>query len=119
MRKWCGVYEVEVWAYCLMPNHVHLIAVPRTAEGLNRAIGEAHRRYSRMVNFREKWRGHLWQGRFASYIRDEPYLLTAARYVELNTGAGQIESPSRYRWSSAAAHVRGRDDVLVRVRPLN
>jgi putative transposase len=118
MAEWCGAYEVEVWAYCLMPNHVHLIAVPRTAEGLTRAIGGAHRRYSRMINFREKWRGHLWQGRFASYVLDEPHLLTAARYVELNpVRAGLIESPSRYPWSRAAAHVRGRDDALVKVRP--
>ena len=81
-------------------------------------VGSGRRRYSRMVNFREKWRGHLWQGRFASYVLDEPYLLTAARYIELNpVRAGLIESPSRYRWSSAAAHVRGRDDALVRVRP--
>src|SRR5262249_20206153 len=100
MAQWCGAHEVEVWAYCLMPNHVHLIAVPRTAEGLTRAIGEAHLRYSRMITFREKWRGHLWQGRFASYVLDEPYLPTAARYVELNpVRAGLIESPSRYRWS--------------------
>ena len=120
MAEWCGAHKVQVWAYCLMPNSVHLIAVPRTAEGLNRAIGEAHRRYSRMVNFREKWRGHLWQGRFASYVLDKPYLLTAARYIELNpVRAGLIESPSRYRWSSAAAHLRGQDDALVKVRPLN
>jgi putative transposase len=120
MAEWCGAHGVEIWAYCLMPNHVHLIAVPQTADGLNRAIGEAHRRYSRLVNFREKWRGHLWQGRFASYVLDEPYLLTAARYIELNpVRAGLIRSPSRYRWSSAAAHVRRRNDALVKARPLN
>jgi putative transposase len=84
MAEACGAHKVEVWAYCLMPDHVHLIAVPRTADGLNRAIGEAHRRYSRMVNSRENWRGHLWQGRFASYVLDKSYLLTAARYIELN-----------------------------------
>jgi putative transposase len=72
-----------------------------------------------MVNLREGWRGHLWQGRFASFVLDEPYLLTAARYVELNpVRAGLVNAPSRYRWSSAAAHVRGRDDSLVRVAPL-
>jgi len=102
-----------------MPNHVHLIAVPHSADGLRRAFGEVHRRYTRMVNFREGWRGHLWQGRFASFVLDEPYLLTAARYVELNpVRAGLINAPSRYAWSSAAAHVRGRDDALVRVAPL-
>jgi putative transposase len=51
--------RVEIWAYCLMPNHVHLIAVPKSEDGLRQAIGEAHRRYTRRVNFRERWRGHL------------------------------------------------------------
>jgi putative transposase len=119
MAEWCGAHQVEIWAYCLMPNHVHLIAVPQSADGLCRAIGEVHRRYTRMVNFREGWRGHLWQGRFASFVLDEPYLLTAARYVELNPiRAGMVNSPSRCQWSSAAAHVRGSDDVLVKVAPL-
>ena len=84
MAEWCREEGVEIWGYCLMPNHVHLIAVPKTEDGLRRAIGEAHRRYTRRINFREKWRGYLWQGRFASFIMDEPYLLAAARYVELN-----------------------------------
>jgi putative transposase len=61
MAEWCSNYRVEIWAWCLMPNHVHVIAVPETAEGLARAIGEANRRYTRRINFREKWRGHLWQ----------------------------------------------------------
>ena len=72
MAEWCARWHVEVWAYCLMPNHVHLIAAPRTEEGLCRAIGEAHRRYTLHVNFREGWRGHLWQGRFASFVKDPP-----------------------------------------------
>ena len=119
MGQWCTVHQVEIWAYCLMPNHVHLIAVPQSADGLRLAIGEVHRRYTRMVNFREGWRGHLWQGRFASFVLDEPYVLTAARYVELNpVRAGLVNAPSRYRWSSAATHVRGQDDALVQVAPL-
>ncbi len=84
MSEWCREEGVEIWAHCLMPNHVHLIAVPKSENGLRRAIGEAHRRYTRRINFREKWRGYLWQGRFASFIMDEPYLLAAVRYVELN-----------------------------------
>jgi len=83
MAEWCGKYSVEIWAYCLMPNHVHLIAVPDCAESLCRAIGEAHRRYTRQINFREKWKGHLWQGRISSFLLDEQYLLAATRYVEL------------------------------------
>jgi putative transposase len=119
MSEWCGAHAVEILAYCLMPNHVHLIAVPRSDDGLRRAIGEAHRRYTRLVNLREGQRGHLWQGRFASFVVDKPYLVTAARYIELNpVRAGLVKTPSRYRWSSAAAHGRGRDDTLVRVAPL-
>jgi putative transposase len=119
MAEWCRHWRVEVWAYCLMPNHVHLIAVPATEDGLRRAIGEAHRRYTRRVNFREGWRGHLWQGRFTSYPLDEPYLLAATRYVEQNpVKAGLAEHPWDYPWSSAAAHVTGEDDELVRVAPL-
>ena len=119
MSRWCGEQRVQIWAYCLMPNHVHLIAVPKTEDGLRRAIGEAHRRYTRRVNFREGWRGHLWQGRFASFVMDEPYLLAAARYVELNpVRARLVAAPSDYRWSSARAHLKGKDDVLVKVAPL-
>src|SRR3990172_7684239 len=118
MREWCGYWKVEVWAYCLMPNHVHLIAVPPSEDGLRRAI-EAHRRYTRRVNFREGWRGHLWQGRFASCPLDEPYLLAAARYIEQNpVRAGLAVRPWEYPWSSAAAHVAGEDDALITVAPL-
>ena len=116
MAEWCARCEVAVWAYCLMPNHVHLIA---TEDGLRRAVGEAHRRYTRRVNFREDWRGHLWQGRFASFVMDEPYLLAATRYVEMNpVKAGLVSRAQDYPWSSAAAHLAGRDDSLVRVKPL-
>lgn len=119
MAQWCRNEGVEIWAYCLMPNHVHLIAVPKSEEGLRRAIGEAHRRYTRRINFREGWRGHLWQGRFASYVLDEPYLLAAARYVELNPVRARLAvAPRDYRWSSARAHLKGKDDDLVRVSRL-
>ena len=119
MAHWCEECGVEVWAYCLMPNHVHLIAVPAVEAALCRGIGEAHRRYTRRVNFRAGWRGHLWQGRFSSYPMDGAYLYSATRYVELNpVRAKLVSSPTEYRWSSASAHVAGRDDVLVRVQPL-
>ena len=75
MSASCNLHGVEIWAYCLMCNHVHLIAVPEKPESLRHAIGEAHRRYTRAINFRNKWRGHLWQERFASFPMDEKYLL--------------------------------------------
>jgi putative transposase len=119
MADWCKERGVEIWAYCLMPNHVHLIAVPQSEDGLGRAIGEAHRRYTRRINFREKWRGYLWQGRFASFVLDEPYLLAAARYVELNpVRAGLVVDAVDWPWSSAKSHLSGRDNRLVRVAPL-
>ena len=64
MAQQCRDEGVAIWACCLMPNHVHLIAVPQTGQELQRAIGEAHRRYTRRINFRENWRSYLWQGRF-------------------------------------------------------
>jgi REP element-mobilizing transposase RayT len=71
MSEWCARYKVQIWAYCLMLNHVHLIAVTETKDSLNLAIGEAHRRYTRRINFRERWRGNLWQGRFSSFILEQ------------------------------------------------
>jgi len=119
MAEWCRKCQVDIWAWCLMPNHVHLIAVPQSEEGLARAIGEAHRRYTRRINFREKWRGHLWQERFASFPLDETHLLLAARYVEMNPVAGNLTTdPAKYRWSSARAHLEGKNDDLVKVAPL-
>ncbi len=119
MATWCKQERVEVWAYCLMSNHVHLVAVPENEQGLARAIGEAHRRYTVRVNQRENWRGYLWQGRFSSYPLDEQYLLAAVRYIELNpVRARLVEQPWQYAWSSATAHVRKRDDVLVKVKPM-
>ena len=72
MGQWCRECGVEIWAYCLMPNHVHLIAVPQSEEGLRLAMGEAHRRYTRRGNFRGGWRGHLLQGRFAPFVLGAP-----------------------------------------------
>jgi len=119
MAEWCHHYRVEIWAYCLMQNHAHLIAVPETPDGLRRAIGEAHRRYTAEVNRRKGWTGHLWQGRFSSFVMDDQYLLTAARYVELNpVVAGSVSRAEDYSWSSARAHLVGRDDGLVMAAPL-
>ena len=79
MAHECAESGVAVWAWCLMPNHVHRVAVPKTAEGLAAAIGRAHWRYTRAVNFRENWRGYLWQGRFSSCPMDRPHAIAAAR----------------------------------------
>ena len=119
MAEWCGRYGNAVWAYCLMPNHVHLVVVPADETGFRLGIGEAHRRYTRRINFRKGWRGHLWQGRFGSCVMDEPHLLAAVRYVETNpVRADLAKRPEDWPWSSAAAHVAGADDGLVTVGPM-
>jgi len=111
--------KTDIWAYCLMPNHVHLVMVPRQEDGLRSAIGECHRRYTRHINFRHGWRGHLWQERFHSFVMDEEYLLATVRYVERNpVSAGLCKHPEQWRWSSARAHLSGSDNLLVNVRPM-
>lgn len=119
MGEWCRQSGIEIWAYCLMPNHIHLVAVPEREESLARGIGEAHRRYTRHINFKKGWKGYLWQGRFSSFPMDEKYLLAAVRYVELNPVRAKIVTKSQdYRWSSARAHFEGIDDDLVKVKPM-
>jgi len=110
---------VEFWAYCLMPNHVHLIAIPETESSLANLFRIAHRQYSKFINLRENWRGHLWQERFHSFVMDEQHLLAAVRYTELNPiRAGLCQDPSHWRWSSVHAHLTGVDDDLVTVKPM-
>lgn len=109
----------EFWAYCLMPNHVHLVVVPYREDSLAALFSGAHRRYTRHINFREGWRGHLWQERFHSCVMDESYLMATVRYVELNpVRAGLRERPEEWSWSSARAHLAGEDDGLVTVKPM-
>jgi len=119
LSEFCCKCGTEVWAYCLMTNHVHLVMVPSTEDGLRASLGEAHRRYTRHINQREQCRGHLWQERFHSFPMDEHYLLSAVRYVELNpVHADMASRPEDYIWSSARAHLAGRDDQLVKASPM-
>jgi putative transposase len=111
--------EVEVWAYCLMPNHVHLIATPSRPQSLARAVAATHVRYTRQINPRERWTGYLWQGRFASFPMDEDYLRQCARYIALNpVRAGLVERAADWPWSNVRAHLEGRADPLLTPGPL-
>jgi len=119
MAEACRANEVEVWSYCLMPNHVHLIMVPSERDGLSRAVGETHRRYSAYINARLRVTGHLFQGRFGCVAMDEAHLLAAIRYVALNpVKAKLVEEAKAWRWSSARALAAGQDDVLVTSMPV-
>lgn len=108
----------EVWCYCLMPNHVHVIVVPSDEDGLRRTFADAHRRYTGFINARHRWTGHLWQGRFGAVVMDEAHLWHAMRYVSLNpVRARLVERPEEWPWSSMRAHLARKDDALVRVAP--
>ncbi|MES1971496.1 MAG: transposase [Pseudomonadota bacterium] len=110
--------QVAIWSYCLMPNHVHIIAVPGDEDGLRRTFRHVHRHYTGYINARMRVTGHLWQGRFSSVAMDEAHLVSALRYVALNpVRARLVERAGDWRWSSTAAHLAGESDRFVDVAP--
>lgn len=114
LKEYCEKFGVEILAYCLMTNHVHLVAVPATDDGLQRVLKPLHMRYAQRINRAQGWKGHLWQGRFFSSPLDEAYLWAAVRYVERNpVRAGMKRRAEDYRWSSAAAHCGTHSDMLL------
>ena len=109
----------QIWAWCLMPNHVHLIVVPDDEDGIRATVSNAHRRYAARINARNRWTGHFWQGRYGSVVMDEAHLHNALAYVTLNpVRAGLVERPEQWRWSSVHAHLAGRDDAITTVAPV-
>ena len=109
-----GKYGLDVWAYCLMTNHVHFVAVPRAADSLARTMRDTHQAYSSWLNRRLGQSGHVWQGRFYSTALDESHLWAAVAYVERNpVRAGLVERAEEYPWSSAAARCGRRQDPLL------
>ncbi|MDQ0473502.1 transposase [Labrys wisconsinensis] len=106
-------------AWCLMPNHVHLLAVPDGQDGLRALLGEVHRRYTAGINARNGWTGHLWQGRFGSVVMEEDHLVHAVRYVCLNPVRAKLVTRAEdWPWASTRAHLSGRDDGLTDLTPV-
>ncbi len=106
-------YKLSIFAYCLMDNHVHFIAIPRKEDSLAKVFSISHMRYSQYFNKKKNASGHLWQGRFYSCVLDEGYLLAALRYVERNpVRAGIVRKPWRWKWSSAGVHVGQGEGVI-------
>jgi putative transposase len=106
LRQGCERTGTRIWAWCLMPNHVHLILTPSREDGLTSTLGPVHRRYTWEINQREGWRGFLWQGRFASVPMEEAHLHVCFRYVELNPVRARLATRAEdWRWSSARAHL--------------
>jgi putative transposase len=96
-----------------------LILCPLDKRGMAQALGAAHRRWANFVNARGRWRGHLFDGRYASVVMDEVHLMSALRYVALSpVRAGLAVRPEEWEWSSVRAHLAGQDDGLVTVKPV-
>jgi putative transposase len=115
LNEYCQLHKVEILAYCLMTNHIHIIALPKTDAGLQLVFKPLHMRYAQRFNSQRGWKGHVWQGRYFSSALDEHYLWSAIRYVERNpVRAKMLKKAENYAWSSAAAHCEGyAGDVLT------
>ncbi len=101
-------------AWCLMPNHVHLMLTPRNEDGLRAPLSSAHTTYVQRINHAQGFSGHLFQGRFASYPMDDAHMMVAARYIENNpVKAGLVKAAGDWPWSSARAHISGAADPLA------
>ena len=106
LREYGARYGLDIWSYCLMTNHVHLVALPGRPGSLSDRVGGAHRRYTEYFHRRYRRSGHLWQNRFYSCALDRIHLLVALAYVDQNpVRAAMVDRASDYVWSSARAHV--------------
>ena len=110
LREKCAQFGVSILGYCLMTNHIHLVAIPRRCDSLAKALGQTHWRHARRFNRRYRRSGHLWQNRFYSSPLGPSHLLAALAYVDLNpVRAGLVGDAAEYPWSSAHAHLEGSD----------
>ena len=114
LQEHSRVHGVTIQAYCLMTNHIHVIATPTDSEGLHRTFERVEGDYARALHIRLGRRGHLWERRFRSAPMDEDHFWAAMVYVEQNpVRAGLVQSASRWTWSSAPAHLGERTDPLL------
>lgn len=120
LAEYASKYELKVWAYCLMSNHVHLVVVPTTEHALSSTLRALQMRYANRINNQRDTTGHLWQSRFYSCTLDDQHLQAAVRYVERNpVRAGLGSRAEDYMWSSARPHCGlRRDPVLAHDLPL-
>lgn len=109
-------YQIDIWAYCLMSNHLHLLVVPQAPESLARGIGLTNMSYTQHINRKYRRSGRVWQNRFfSSVVETESYLWAVARYIEKNpVVAGVVDTAEDYRWSSAAYHLQSRPDPYLK-----
>lgn len=114
LQHYTSHYFVDIWAYCLMPNHVHFICVPRAEDALSRAFNALHMRYAQFFNGKRSLRGHLWRPRFMSCVLDDSSVREEIRFIENNpVRGGLVARPDDYPWSSARHHILGVPDPVV------
>lgn len=115
LTDYCEKWTVEIWAYCLMTNHLHILAVPAEEGSLSQCIGRTNLLYTQHVNRKYNRSGRLWQNRFFSTIVDtESYLWAVARYIEQNPVKSKLaKRPENYPWSSCRVNITGQSDGLV------
>jgi len=114
LHKYSQRYYLAVWAYCLMPNHVHVIAVPNRIESLSCSLHDVSTVYALHFNRKNEIKGHVWQNRFFSCPLDDEHLWAAVRYVERNpVRAKLVDKAEMFEWSSAAAHCGLRKDRIL------
>ena len=108
-------YSLQVWAYCIMDNHIHLLVVPKAEESLAKGIGLTNQVYTQYINRKLGQSGRVWQNRFFSCIVDsQQYLWSVARYIETNpVKANIVTAAEDYRWSSAKAHLLNTSNKLL------
>ena len=113
-------YSCAIHAYVLMTNHVHILATPKTDDGITRLMQYTGRHYVPYINHTYGTSGSIWEGRYkASLIEDDHYLLTCMRYIELNpVRANMVKSPAHYRWSSYRCNAQAKEDELITAHPL-
>lgn len=119
LRELSAKFECAVHAYCLMPNHIHLLITPPSADACAGMMRELGYRYARYFNRRYARTGTLWEGRFRSCVTDSArYVLACYRYIELNpVRAGLSSRPDAYEWSSHAVNVGQRTNLFLAAHP--
>jgi len=116
LKKYSSLYELDILAYCLMTNHIHIVGIPQNEDSIARTIQFVNMRYTQLINRNMGFDGHLWHGRYFSTALDDTYLWNAIRYVEQNpVRAGLVEQAELFQWSSAAYHCGLKDiDPVVK-----
>jgi putative transposase len=114
-----NTHRVDLHAYVLMTNHVHLLVSSHEAGAVSRTMQALGRRYVRGLNARHGRTGTLWEGRFKSCLVDtDGYVLRCQRYIELNpVRAAMTDTPEAHRWSSVHAHLDLRTDARLAPHP--